>query len=100
MAIVFATKKEALEFLRGLKDYFEHDSGGVFSPRQYCRRNGEYSSPDYKPCHYKDGWGIKGIYYYYPGTFYAPRDGRCDIEDVSEVWDDAPVYALRPEVTD
>ena len=33
MAITFATKKEALEFLRGLDNYFEHDSGGVFSPR-------------------------------------------------------------------
>lgn len=96
MAITFATKKEALEYLRGLDNYFEHDSGGVFSPRgEYCLNHGEYSSPDYKPVRYKDGWGIKGIYYYYPNTFFAPEDGRCDIEEVSCIWDDAPVYALR-----
>ena len=42
MAITFATKKEALEYLRGLDNYFEHDSGGVFSPRgEYCLNHGE-----------------------------------------------------------
>ena len=80
MAIKFATKDEALKFLRDLDNYFEHDSG-VFSPKEYCRGYAEYSSPDYKPCRYKDGWGIKGIYYHFPGTFNVPTDGRCDVVD-------------------
>lgn len=97
MAITFATKKEALEYLRGLDGYFEHSSGGVFSPRgEYYLKPGEYSSPDYKPVRYKDGWGIKGIYHYYPNTLHAPEDGRCDVEvEVSDIWGDGPVYALR-----
>ena len=75
----FSTKKEALEFMRGLENYREYKEG-VFCPcGTYYLSHGEYESPDYKPVRYKDGWGIKKINYYYPGTFYAAEDGRCDI---------------------
>lgn len=77
----FSTKKEALEFMRNLDAYQEY-RGGLFCPRgTYHLAHGEYEAPDYKPVRYKDGWGIKQINYFYPGTFYARSDGRCECHE-------------------
>ena len=78
--LTFATKAEVIEFLRSQDYLFEHSNG--FSPKgTYYLAHGEYSQPDFKPVRYKDGWGIKKIHYFYDGTFYAPKNGRCAILD-------------------
>lgn len=74
----FDTKKETLEFLRGLEDYREYKDGLFCRCGDYYLAHGEYEKPDYKPVHYKDGWGVKETNYFYPGTFYARKDGRCE----------------------
>ena len=93
MAIAFTTKQEALDFLRGMRGYYELRNGVFSWYGQYILAYNEESRPDYTPCRYKDGWGIKGIYYYLPNTFYAPTNGRCDI-GVKGGFDDAPIYDL------
>ncbi|MBS6026370.1 MAG: hypothetical protein KH899_02020 [Haemophilus pittmaniae] len=74
--LTFKSKTEAINFLSSRDDLYEHSNG--FSPKgTYYLSHGEYSSPDFKVVRYKDGWGIKKIHYFYDGTFYAPKDGRC-----------------------
>ena len=75
--LVFATKKEAVEFLRGMDTLAEMSNGNFYPAGTYYLSHGEYSQPEYKVVRYKDGWGIKKIHFYYPNTFNAPKDGRC-----------------------
>ena len=86
----FETKAEALEFLRS-KDTLDESQKkpGIFwSSGTYVLNHGEYDRPEYLPRRYKDGWGIHVKHFYYVGTFYAPEDGRLemDIWDKSYVW--------------
>lgn len=74
---VFDSKEEAIEFMKGIKNLSQHGSKAVWSPKgTYHLKHGEYSQPDYMPAKYKDGWGIKKVHYFYPGTLRAPKDGR------------------------
>jgi hypothetical protein len=74
----FETKRLAIEFLDSvdwLKSY-----GSSWSHRHmYILSYGEYSSPDYRPRRYGDGWGIHRETYYYSGTFNVPKSGRVDV---------------------
>ena len=78
--LVFATKSEAVEFLRSLK-YLTEGNGAFYPHGTYYLDHGEYSQPEFKAIRYKDGWGIKKIHYFYANTFYAPPDGRCNVLD-------------------
>ena len=79
--LVFATKREAVDFLRSQK-YLTQGNNGDFYPRgTYYLAHGEYSQPEYTAVRYKDGWGIKKIHYFYANTFYAAPDGRCALLD-------------------
>ena len=78
--LVFANKRLALEFLRSQK-LTQMDNGTFYPHGTYYLAHGEYSQPEFKAVKYKDGWGIKKIHYFYPNTFYAPRDGRCVVLD-------------------
>ena len=79
--LVFATKREAVEFLRSQK-YLEETNNGVFYPHgTYYLAQGEYSQPDFRAVRYKDGWGVKKIHYFYANTLHAPCDGRCVMLD-------------------
>ena len=49
MAIAFATKQEALDFLRGMRGYYEHHNGVFSWDGQYVLVYGEESRPDYTP---------------------------------------------------
>lgn len=77
----FSTKKEAAEFLHNKKlCYYE----GSRTREQfwsvsgmYVYSHGEFARPEYVLRRYKDGWGIKIIYYYYCDTLFAPKDRRC-----------------------
>ena len=80
--IVFATKKEVIEFMRTLSNYVESGSGFFYSKGRYYLAHGEYDRPDYWPTRYKDGWGVREKTYFYPNTFYARKSGRCELVDV------------------
>ena len=78
--LYFDTKSVANDFLEKQKNLYNHNNG--YSQKGiYYLSHGEYSKPDFKPVHYKDGWGIKKIHYFYDGTLNAPQDGRCVIID-------------------
>jgi len=74
----FKTKSEALNYLRSIPELEESTKRpGIFWRRgTYYLNHGEYDRPEYSVRRYKDGWGIHVAYFYYPGTFYAPKDGR------------------------
>lgn len=77
----FKTKKEAAEFLHNKKlCYFEgsktQEQAWSVSGMYVCS-HGEFARPEYVLRRYKDGWGVKIIYYYYCGTLFAPKDRRC-----------------------
>ena len=75
--LVFANKREAVEFLRSLKYLAEMSNGNFYPHGTYYLAHGEYSQSEFTAIRYKDGWGIKKIHYFYANTFYAPKDGRC-----------------------
>ena len=79
--LVFANKREAVEFLRSQKYLTQMSNGNFYPLGTYYTKHGEYSQPEFKAVHYKDGWGIKKIHYFYANTFYAPPDGRCVVLD-------------------
>lgn len=80
--LVFGTKKDVIAYLKSI-DYLQESNDGsyFFESGTYYTAHGEYSRPDYKPRRYNDGWSIHVTYYYYPGTFNAPRDGRISHQD-------------------
>ena len=79
--LVFATKREAVEFLRSQTYLAEMDNGNFYPDGTYYLAHGEYSQPEFNVVRYKDGWGIKKIHYFYSNTLYAPQDGRCVVLD-------------------
>jgi hypothetical protein len=83
----FATKKEALEYLRSIPQLEESAKcPGVFARKgTYYLWHGEYARPDYRVRRYKDGWGVHVKHYYYAGTLYAPEDGRLEYD----IWEDS-----------
>lgn len=70
----FETKKAAADYIDNNID------GGT-----YYLSHGEYSPPIYTPRRYKDGWGVHVEYYYYPGTYAAPEDGRVSYEHMARI---------------
>lgn len=70
----FATKKDVIKHLEVFVDaglLYKH-SGGYSETGTYILSHNEYSSPDYVPTRYKDGWGI-GMQSYYYGHDAPPR---------------------------
>ena len=84
----FGTKRQAAEYLRGKKGLSESEERpGIFSPAgTYVTGNGEYARPEYKPVRYGDGWGVKGVHFWFPNTYGAPKDKRIEW-DVWDVWE-------------
>ena len=83
--LVFATKREAVDFLRSLKYLTQGNNGDFYPSGTYYLAHGEYSQAEFAVVRYKDGWGIKKIHYFYANTFYAPTDGRCVVLDAELV---------------
>lgn len=84
--IAFATKKEAVKYLRSI-DYLyctnPEGRGDCFTHSgPYVSSHGEYNRPYYTVRRYKDGWGIHAEYYYYNNVYNAPTDGRVNIYNV------------------
>ena len=79
--LTFETKAAVIAFLIEISRLDQAKDGKTFSPAgTYYLKHGEYSSPDYSPRRYKDGWGIHVDWHFYSGTFYAPQSGRVDPE--------------------
>jgi hypothetical protein len=77
--LVFTTKRDAVKFLYNIPGLAMSINRKFFYPLgTYMLNHGEYAPPNYIPRWYKDGWSIHVSYYYYPGTCYAPKDGRID----------------------
>lgn len=53
-----------------------------FVPGTYICHHGEYDRPTYHVRKYKDGYGVHVEYFYYPGTFHAPKDHRLSDDDL------------------
>ncbi len=88
----FNTKADVLDYLANDCGMDCTSTGNYFDRGEYVLNHGEYSQPDYVPRRYKDGWGIHANYYYYQGTYHAPRDGRVNIDVVYD--QDATVEGL------
>ena len=80
----FKTKKEAEKFMNDNPklEYYEgtktlEQAWASASWCSYSYSQGEYARPEYVLRRYKDGWGIKIIYYYFASTLFAPKDRRC-----------------------
>jgi len=76
----FRTKRQVAEYLREKKGLSESEERpGIFSPAgTYVTGNGEYARPEYKPVRYGDGWGVKGVHFWFPHTYGAPKDKRIE----------------------
>ena len=77
----FNTKKEAVEFMHSKKlRYYEgsktSEQAWTVSGVYVCS-HGEYARPEYVVRRYKDGWGVKVLYYYFTNTLFAPKDRRA-----------------------
>lgn len=77
--VTFSKKSDVIDYLSNACGMSSTSGGAFFEPGTYYLNHGEYSQPDYEPRRYKDGWGIHANYYYHPGTFGAPADGRVNI---------------------
>lgn len=77
--MTFETKKQLIEWLEN-NNYSQTSSGNFYAAGTYYLSHGEYEKPEFKPTRYKDGWSVKGIYFYYNGTLNAPQDGRVSNE--------------------
>jgi len=76
--MIFATKKELIEWFNSNENYSATSNGNYYPTGTYYLSHGEYSQPEFKPTRYKDGWSVKGIYFYHSNTFNAPKDGRVN----------------------
>ena len=48
----------------------------------YYLNNGEYARPTYSAVKYRDGYAVKVSYFYYMGTFYAPKNHLLTSEEI------------------
>lgn len=48
----------------------------------YYLNHGEYARPKFGAVKYRDGYAVKVSYYYYRGTFYAPKNHLLTSDEV------------------
>lgn len=48
----------------------------------YYLNHGEYARPSYSAVKYRDGYAVKVSYFYYRGTFYAPKNHLLTSDEV------------------
>lgn len=75
--MTFPTKQKLINWLAE-NNFSRMENGNYYPTGTYHLGHGEYSQPEFSPRRYKDGWDCHGIYFYYSGTFYAPKDGRVN----------------------
>lgn len=81
------------ELLQALKHSMRRDPQGEFLYFRgtYFLDHGEYASPNFYPRRYKDGWSLHACWFFYDGTFNAPKDGRVSDELLHE-WVQAALH--------
>lgn len=75
---MFKTEKEAVKYMSTLVDLGLVDShnNGYSISIPYYLEHGEYERPDYRVTKYKEGWGIKKVYFFYAGSLNVSEDSR------------------------
>lgn len=48
----------------------------------YYLNHGEYARPTYSVVKYRDGYAVNVSYFYYRGTFYAPKNHLLTTEEI------------------
>ena len=84
--MIFETKKDLIDWLNDFNDLDKASNGNYYPNCTYYLHHGEYAQPEYRPTRYKDGWSIKGVFFYYSGTLNAPINGRLDINIFSQMY--------------
>ena len=66
---------------RDLAEHVAEEKNSEISGTYYLN-HGEYARPTYSVVKYRDGYAVKVSYYYYRGTFYAPKNHLLTSEEV------------------
>lgn len=66
---------------RDLARHVEDEKNSEISGIYYLN-NGEYARPTYSVVKYRDGYAVKVSYFYYRGTFYAPKNHLLTSEEI------------------
>ena len=66
---------------RGLAENVAEEMNSAISGIYYLS-HGEYARPMYSVVKYRDGYAVKASYFYYPGTFYAPKNHLLTSEEI------------------
>lgn len=81
------TKQELIEILNNHPciEWFNDNPNKFYFSGYYSTHYGEYERPEYQIVRYKNGYGIKGFYFYHQRTAYIPNDGRISDEKLHEI---------------
>ena len=68
-------------FTRRLAEQVAEEKNSAISGTYYLN-HGEYARPTYSAVKYRDGYAVKVCYFYYRGTFYAPKNHLLTSEEI------------------
>ena len=66
---------------RELAEHVAYEKNAEISGTYYLN-HGEYARPTYSVVKYRDGYAIKVSYFYFRGTFYAPKNHILSPEEI------------------
>lgn len=66
---------------RRLAEQVSEEKNSAISGTYYLN-HGEYARPTYSVVKYRDGYAVKVSYFYYRGTFYAPKNHLLTAEEI------------------
>ena len=66
---------------RNLAEEIADEKNSAISGTYYLN-HGEYARPTYSVVKYRDGYAVKVYYFYYRGTFYAPKNHLLTSEEI------------------
>lgn len=76
------TKKMIYKFFTfGLAEKVAEEKNSAINGVYYLN-HGEYARPTYSVVKYRDGYAVKVSYFYYRGTFYAPKNHLLTSDEV------------------
>lgn len=68
-------------FTRELAEKVAEEKNTAISGTYYLN-HGEYARPTFSVVKYRDGYAVKVSYFYYRGTFYAPKNHLLTSDEV------------------
>ena len=66
---------------RDLAEQVAEEKNSAISGTYYLN-HGEYARPTFSVVKYRDGYAVKVSYFYYRGTFYAPKNHLLTLEEI------------------